>query len=194
VNGSLRTTAACSLLGSGLVLVAVARTWVSYDVAALAPLPGRRIEVRGTALAPGLAALGWLGLAAVAALAATRGWGRQLVGLVLAACGVGVIAMTAAVLADPAAAVRDASPEGAPDRFPVSLGGGPWGVVGGGVLLLLAGLVITARGRRWSGMGARYDAPGPESSAPVAATEAQVWQALDRGEDPTEEQPHTSGN
>ncbi len=185
MNPGLRLTAGCCVLGSGLLLVAASRTWASYDVAALAPLPGRQIDLRGSALAPGIGALGWLGLAALAALAATRAWGRRLVGFVLAACGVGVIAVAAGVLADPAAAVRRAAPVGTPDGSAINLGGWPWGVVVGGVLLLMSGVFLTAFGQRWNAMGAKYDAPGTPSAPPVAATEAEVWQALDRGEDPT---------
>ncbi len=185
MNRGLRWTAGCCLAGAALLLIAASRTWVSYDVAALAPLPGRQIHLRGSSLATGIGALGWLGLASVAALAATRGWGRRLVGLVLALSGAGIIAVTARLLSDPAAALRRAAPVSSPGPSDISLGGWPWVVLVGGLLLLLAGLAIAALGQRWTAMGTKYDAPGGQRATPVAATEAEVWQALDRGEDPT---------
>ena len=53
----------------------------------------------------------------------------------------------------------------------------------GGVLLLLAGGLIAVRGRRWAGLSSSYDAPTAAPAAPV--TDKGVWDALDRGDDPT---------
>jgi hypothetical protein len=48
-----------------------------------------------------------------------------------------------------------------------------------GALLALTGALVGARGARWPALGARYDAPaGPPS-------DADLWRAMDRGEDPT---------
>jgi hypothetical protein len=51
--------------------------------------------------------------------------------------------------------------------------------VAGAVLLAATGAYVAVRGPRWRGLGARYDAPAQ------ARTDADVWDALDRGEDPT---------
>ena len=65
-----------------------------------------------------------------------------------------------------------------------------------GLLLLMAGaVVVLAYGRRWSGLSSRYERPGVAPRRPqqgAEASEAQYWQALDRGEDPTatDEPPH----
>jgi hypothetical protein len=54
-----------------------------------------------------------------------------------------------------------------------------WAAVGG---LVGAGVAISARGRGWPPLGARYDTssdPGRDDDP------RQLWRALDRGEDPT---------
>ena len=50
----------------------------------------------------------------------------------------------------------------------------------GGVLLAAAGIQVMVLGARWPALGARYEAPGGPRR-----TDADVWDALDRGEDPT---------
>jgi uncharacterized membrane protein (TIGR02234 family) len=65
--------------------------------------------------------------------------------------------------------------------------GWPLATVLGGLLVAAAGGLTLARGRDWPGMGARYDRPSgsarPGSARPE--TEAALWDALDRGDDPT---------
>jgi uncharacterized membrane protein (TIGR02234 family) len=50
--------------------------------------------------------------------------------------------------------------------------------------------VVTVRsGRSWPGMSARYDRPAttPEKKPDRPASQAELWDALDRGEDPTKD-------
>jgi uncharacterized membrane protein (TIGR02234 family) len=74
----------------------------------------------------------------------------------------------------------------------------PWLAALGGVLVVAAGVLTVLRGAAWPGMSARYDAPagkrsaaGPRRAAAAASapagqpTPADLWKALDRGEDPT---------
>lgn len=176
----LRVAAGLCLAGAALVLVAVSRSWLTYRFGT-APLPTREVDVTGAQLARGARVLGLVGLAGVAALPATRGHARTAVGALLTAAGAGVIAVVARVLLDPAQALLDNGPPdthlaGAPD-----LGGWPYAAILGGLLLLAAGLLAVVRGRRWQGLSARYDAPA-ETPRPG---EASLWDALDRGEDPT---------
>jgi hypothetical protein len=53
----------------------------------------------------------------------------------------------------------------------------------GGVLLALVGALVVVRGGDWAGLGSSYDAPGAAPEPPV--TDKAVWDALDRGDDPT---------
>lgn len=180
--------------GAFLVLVGTGNAWVLLQVAGGPLLPQREIGVTGTELAPGLRALGLVGLAGVPALAATRGRGRVLVGLLLLAAGAAVIAVVVnleltglrllgrAIMSDP---VRQAG--GAVGESGDLTG---WSVVTalGGLVLALTGLLVAARGRRWTALGRTYEAPVP--GAPAAPSEGpaaarDLWAALDRGEDPT---------
>ncbi|MBK5308012.1 MAG: Trp biosynthesis-associated membrane protein [Frankiaceae bacterium] len=176
------------LLGSALVLVAVSRAWVSAGVAAVAPLPARTFEQVGTQLAPGARALALVGVAAVAALPATRALGRTVVGLLIAADGVGIVAVLVRALLDPTAALARA-PIADAHFSDVELGLWPYVGVLGGALLLAAGMLVVVRGRSWVAMSARYDAPTRQPSS----REPSLWDSLDRGEDPTTGRPDTGG-
>ena len=48
-----------------------------------------------------------------------------------------------------------------------------------------AGALTVLRGRSWPGLGQRYDAPAPRPVPEGPPTERALWEALDRGEDPT---------
>jgi len=184
------------VLGAFVVLVGTGRAWVLVDVDASALLPSREVSVSGADLAPGLRALGLVGLAGVPALAASRGRGRLLLGLVLLLVGASVLAVVVrlqvggmglgglALVSDP---VREAG--GAQgESFNLTV----WSVLTaiGGLVLLLAGLLVIIRGRQWAALGRRYEAPAVReevaASAPNApVAERELWEALDRGEDPT---------
>ena len=180
--------------GAFLVLVGVGNPWVLVQVAGGPLLPEREIGVTGADLAPGLRALGLVGLAGVPALAATRGRGRVLVGVLLLAVGAAVVAVVTrleltglrllgrAIMSDP---VREA---GGAVGESGDLTGWSLATALGGLVLALAGLLVAVRGRRWTALGRTYEAPA--AGAPVApaegpAAERDLWAALDRGEDPT---------
>src|SRR6185312_9524378 len=61
--------------------------------------------------------------------------------------------------------------------------GWPLLAAAGGLLLALGGLAALARSRRWPTMSARYETPAARTGRP--RTDAAVWDALDRGDDPT---------
>ena len=196
----LGTAVLLCLVGAFVVLVGAGRVWASAEVPT-GPITGpRQVSVSGTEVVAGVRALGLVGLAGVPALLATRRTGRVVVALLRLLTGAGV---GAAVLgADAGAAVgREASAVAAgAQRMDDVVLGSPWPVVtalGGGVLAL-AGLLTVVRGRSWPGLGQRYEAPavaGAASAAAAAAVptgeqpprlaERGLWEALDRGEDPT---------
>lgn len=181
------------VLGAFVVLGGAGRAWVL--VGAASPLlESREVGVTGADLAPGLRALGLVGLAGVPALAASRGRGRQLVGLVLLLVGACVMAVVVrlelsrlglggmALVSDPVREAGGASGE----SFDLTV----WSVLTafGGLVLLLAGLLVMVRGGQWAALGRRYEAPAAreEVAAPDApVAERELWEALDRGEDPT---------
>ena len=183
----LTTAVLLCLLGAFVVLVAAGRPWVSVEVPA-GPLADARTDVHtGTELVPGLSALGLLGLAGVVALAATRRIGRVLVGVVLVATGGGVVA---SVLSAYGTALAEELPDQPTDAAATL---SVWSVLTllGGVLLVAAGVLTVARGRTWAELGQRYEAPAgaapqtPTEQPTEQPTERSLWEALDRGEDPT---------
>ncbi len=181
------------LLGAFLVLVAVGREWASVEVAGSGLLPGRDVPVLGSDLAPGVRALGLVALAGVIAVPATRRWGRAVVGGLLALVGAGVVVAAVGVLADLAGAAQDT----AAVREAGAAGGSttgtlwPYACALGGLVVLAAGLVVAVRGRGWAALGRRYDAPAAQAVRP--AGERDIWEALDRGDDPTAADPEGRG-
>lgn len=201
---------ALGVLGAGVALLGTREPWAHAYFAAQNPLPGSAVSLTGQDLAPAVAALAIAGLACLAAVIATRGVLRRITGVLLAAFGAGVAAAAimsaggahvAAVAAAHAPAPYGpwtaAHPAGGAPRPQLAMAAFPWWVVAlaGGVLLVAAGAVTFWRGTRWPVMSSRYERPGggPGGGAPgsggAAGTAdrdpAKVWEALDRGTDPT---------
>ncbi|HEY2205090.1 MAG TPA: Trp biosynthesis-associated membrane protein [Pseudonocardia sp.] len=209
-----RRLAACTaaLLLAGLALWACSRlVWV---------YAGYRSELRGAvtvpttgaALRPELTAVAVLALAAVAALVATSGWPRRMLGVLVVVAGLwagwlGVSGMVAPIQlpAGGAASASDVS-AAAPEAGRTTAGpetGGPASAlpadavpagpstrtaapllaVAGGVLLVLGGAATVRWAAAMGGMGSRYAAPASARRRPDRDTE--WWRALDAGDDPT---------
>lgn len=182
------------LVGAFLVLVAVGREWALVGVPGSGLLPPRELAVEGSDLVPGVQALGLVALAGVVAIPATRRWGRIVVGLLLALIGAGVVVAVCAVLGDLPSAVQDSDvARQAGGTVGESTQRTLWPYVCGlgGLTITTAGVLVAARGRRWAALGPRYDAPAAQASAP--AGERDLWEALDRGDDPTAADPEGQG-
>jgi len=145
------------LAGAGLALFAATRTWAVEVTARPAPLPPVRTAETGGAV---LSALGVVALAGAGALLATRGRGRTVVGVLLAGIGLGIVA-------------------GAVPGLPA---GWPALCAAGGLAVAAAGAFAVARGHGWPHMGTRY-----ERAASRTDPDRDLWEALDRGEDPTKD-------
>ncbi|WP_051711740.1 Trp biosynthesis-associated membrane protein [Spirillospora albida] len=182
-------TALLCAAGAGLALLAAGREWARVQASgAITPYAER---LTGHDLGGAGAALGWAGLAGLAALFATRGRVRAAVGALLAVFGAGIVyaSATSVQRAHVLAAAEEKSSLlkfGAQPVLSVNL----WWMasVTGGVLLVVAGLVTLVRGTRWPGMSSRYerDASRSGTAAPPAPDDpAALWKSLDRGEDPT---------
>jgi uncharacterized membrane protein (TIGR02234 family) len=163
------------VVGGALALWATTQTWADLRTPRPAPLPPILVTVTGGDAAPLAAALAFVALAGAAALVAARGLLRLAVGVLLLLSGAGI-----------ATGGVDALVSGVPGESPVTdvrlTAAWPVLTVAGGVLVAVAGLVTIIRGRRWSALGRRYDAP----AVAVRPQEAGgLWDAQDRGEDPT---------
>jgi hypothetical protein len=174
---------------AALVLYLASLTWAIEVVDRPPPLPDERREITGAALAPWLPALATAALAGAGTLLATKGRWRQVVGLLLGGVGLGIMA---------GAGWGVSRPETDPlwPAFAVACG----------LLIAAQGVLVVRRSRGWPAMGARYEraqdshrrAQAAGGASPQGATgradrsdggqlssPEKIWDALDRGEDPT---------
>lgn len=174
---------ALTAAGCLLLLLAAGRPWVDGVRAS-----GELTVPTGGDLSPVLTPLALAGLAGVVAVLATKGAGRRVVGALLALCGIGAAASAWG-------ATGRAGIETWLREHNVLSAAGPleWDVVtawpaaaGLGALLMLAGGVLAViRGGRWAGMSDRYERAA-DRPRPQADGDRALWDALDRGDDPTE--------
>ncbi len=182
----LALAVALAAVGAGLTLGVVGQPW-GHGVAASGAL---RVAVHasGRDATPVPAGLGLLALAGGLAVLATRRMGRAVVGALLLLAGLGIAAAAALAAVNPRpaldAAAAKAAAQTAAHAAQVTGTAWPYLAVVGGVIVAGAGAFTLARGRGWPGMSGRYDTPRRRASAP-AATPAAIWDALDRGDDPT---------
>ncbi|WP_327676308.1 TIGR02234 family membrane protein [Kitasatospora sp. NBC_00458] len=173
-------------LGAVLVLTAAGRVWAEGLAGTL------EVSVTGGRISELPAGLALVALAAAVAVFAVRGAGRLAVGALTLLAGLGAAAAAAAGAGDTAAldgeAARKLALTGS-TATGVGHTGWPWVALVGGLLLALAGLLTVRFGRGWPAMGSRYEAPTGKApvrrKAAAAESPADLWKALDRGEDPT---------
>ncbi|HEU4346993.1 MAG TPA: Trp biosynthesis-associated membrane protein [Actinoplanes sp.] len=192
-NQLSHSVAAC-LAGAGLAIFGATRVW-SVEVTTRPGLSDLREPATGADAQPWLVALSLIALAGAGALVATRGVVRRGLGVVIMLVGAGM--MIAAIAGRTSV---DAGTAGAGATL------WPAACVAGGALVALAGLSAARHGQTWPVMGARYERTHPtagpgERAGPgrslspgtadgdqvegVAGDTRAVWDALDRGEDPT---------
>jgi uncharacterized membrane protein (TIGR02234 family) len=187
------TLVAC-LAGAALAVWASTRTW-SLQITPRTGMSSLRTKQTGADIEPWVIGLALVALAGTGALLATSGWARRVLGGLLALAGIGVIA--GSILGRAGLDVGSAGS-----------GGTLWPVVSvvGGAIILAGGATAARLGHRWPGMSSRYErrpVPSPETqpgnpSEPLAAAGREpdvalqpkdhraTWEALDRGDDPTE--------
>lgn len=173
-------------IGGLLVLVASGRVW-SHTTVRVPAAAAVDVSVTGHAVEPSLPALAIALFALAAGLIAARRTLRRVVGLVIVA--VGGIALGVAIAGRGAVSSALTSHEVGGLAIPAHGSANGWWVVAafGGMLAALAGLMAAVRSSGWAAMGSKYEAP---SAAPVTVAAGDpadnAWDALDRGEDPTE--------
>lgn len=187
-------------LGAGIVLLTVGRDWAHGEVTS--PITFT-VTASGSQLTGVPYGLALAGLAGALALFAVRRIGRYFVGAVLALAGAGTVYAVADRLSRLDDALRtQAGARGlGSDARLVNIDNTLWPylTILGGVLLCLAGIYTLARGRSWSGLGSRYEAPAAARAAaeratgdPAAAKSADevtardIWDAQGRGTDLTD--------
>lgn len=177
-------------LGAALVLLAASRSWVTVHLRD--PLAGSAtVHPSGRDVAAVAPAAALVALAAVVAAVTLRTVGRFVAGLILVLAGGTIAAVAVGAGLHPLRGAADAirSATGRAGDVSASATGAatawPWIALVAALPIVLAGALTVVRGRRWSGLSARYDAPDG-SAAPVADPVADdPWDAVSRGEDPT---------
>jgi uncharacterized membrane protein (TIGR02234 family) len=176
--------------GGGIALLASSASWAVLS--ADDGLAGASASATGAALAPLSVAIGVVGLAAVPAVLAVRRWLRMVVATIVLALGVASIVQVVSVALDVATSARTwwlVEVGALAQTADVTVTAWPSvALLGSGLVVVGAGLVL-ARGSGWRGLSSRYDAPttAPGNARHGGATsDVDAWQALDRGDDPTE--------
>ncbi|MEO3812876.1 Trp biosynthesis-associated membrane protein [Sphaerisporangium sp. B11E5] len=179
--------------GAGVALIAGGRTWATAQFFGAPGVRAAPVEVAGNDLVPALGPLALAAFAAVVAVLATRGVWRSVVGAVVALCGaaLAVSALRGASAGQVVAVARERVTLAAGEQVTVATTW-LWPALAalGGAALAGAGVVAVLRGRRWPGMSTRYDRPvGGTGDGPRTPHEGDrgLWEALDRGEDPTDD-------
>jgi Tryptophan-associated transmembrane protein (Trp_oprn_chp) len=155
-----------ALLGvCAALVVAAGLLWGASALAWASPV---RSSTGGAAAAPSaLTGIALLALAGIAAVVATSGVARRVVGGLLGVAGVVVVVATAAAVVAATALA----------------GTGPLLAAAGGLVLAGAGGVVVVREPHLARLGARYAAAGSRSAP--ADPDRAAWAALDEGRDPT---------
>ena len=179
---------ALALLGGLLVVIAAGRHWAVASYRTTAAFPATRLPLTGTQLDPLPEAFGFVVLAGAGARLAVRGRLRPVVGVIVAACAaVALVAgLSTALHLGPSARSAAAAQPGALGGRPAVTGSAwPWLAVVGAAAALAGGAILVPAGG--SGLSGRYAAAGARAPEPAGGDEdVATWDALDRGEDPTE--------
>ncbi|MQY15844.1 hypothetical protein SRB5_60350 [Streptomyces sp. RB5] len=179
--------------GAAVVLASAGRVWIEGEAPAVTGEGALHVVASGRDVTELPAALAVVGLAALVAVFAVRRTGRRIVAALLTLSGAGVTAVSLAVRGDGGALTEKASRTSGLTGANVenlTQTAWPWVAAAGGLLLLLAGALALRHGANWPAMSGRYErsgAPAPRRATPSSgpARPEELWQALDRGEDPT---------
>ena len=198
--------------GAVLILLALREVWAHAIYTPPHPIPAQDYAVSGQSLIPLASALAVAGLACLAAVIATRGLARRLVGALPTVIGAyAAVTVTAAVTAGAVlATAQNANPAAGPGAGSTTSGatsgtgagvllagvpghavmtGLAWHVVAvaGALAIVLAGLATLWRGPDWPVMSARFERPDRQAAAKAAkkTDSATMWESLSRDVDPT---------
>jgi uncharacterized membrane protein (TIGR02234 family) len=179
---TLPRSALLAALGIGLgvvvVLLSSSPTWLRVTIRA----SRTDVTLTGRNAAAAAVPLALVAAAGLIAVALVRSWARRLLAALIAAAGIGVLIAVVQVIADPNRIARNSSKVRSAGAFASAhLDAPPYLSVVGGLLIVAGAIVGVLRAGTWPGPTPRY-----ERAAARAARPADAWEALDRGEDPTQ--------
>jgi uncharacterized membrane protein (TIGR02234 family) len=186
VTGSRERTVVALLVVAvgGLALLASTQTFSTVQLVGRPALP-----VSGQGVAPALAPLGIVLVAAAAALTIAGRVARAVLGAVLVLLGAGIVLLTLPTALDPLSGTKGAIIAATGIGGDAVLtgvrgaAGSAWPVVAAvsGLFAALLGAGVLVRSPRWPSGGRRFRA----ESSHVSADPVDEWDALTRGTDPT---------
>jgi Tryptophan-associated transmembrane protein (Trp_oprn_chp) len=169
----------CCAGAAGLAVFAASRTWATSTTLRPAPLPAIVTARTGADLLPILPALCLVAVAGAGALMATRGAPRAALGALLVLCGGGIVVSAGAAvlggLADPGTGVTR--------HLSVLAFALAALCVAAGVVITTVGVLAVRHRASWPSLGARFERRG--GTVPRTGQDQRLWDAFDRGEDPT---------
>lgn len=198
------------IAGAAAVLLVSTRSWQTITTIRSKPFRPDVLEAIGRTIDAAPTALGLVGLAGVVAVLATRGLARRVVGVLVLFAGAATVwrsitALPAVSSARAASIVRDKHSLVANTAVLARhvTTHPQWGAlsIAGGIAIIIAGALVALRGADWGGMSARYEAPVDQRSTATndedddrarARAQATLWTALERGHDPTADDPTES--
>lgn len=165
-------------IGVVLVLLASSPTWLRVTLRA----SRTDVTLTGSSAAAAAVPLALVAAAGLVAVALVRSWARRVIAALIAAAGVGVLIAAVRVIADPDRIARDSSKVRSAGHIATThLAAPPYVVVLGGLLIVAGALVGVLYAGSWPGPTPRYERANARAARP-----ADPWEALDRGEDPTQ--------
>ena len=186
---------ALDVVGAAAALLISTRIWQTVTAPRPRPFAAVTVDLSGRTVDAAVTALALAALAAVVAVVATRRVARQAVGVALGVVGVAIVWRSlsgfAAVSSSRAQSLArehhrgivltDAQPHVAVHTVWPAL----CAVAGG--LIVISGVIAALRGQHWHGMSTRYEAPTAAAvdGPPRAPTDLAMWNAIERGDDPT---------
>jgi uncharacterized membrane protein (TIGR02234 family) len=196
-RGEFAAALLAQTIGAGAALLLATRDWQTVTTVRPRPFADDVLGLTGRALDAAPTALALVALAGVVAVIATKGAARRGVGVLVALAGAGLVWRCLGALPTVGAArarelVHAKHPQ--VDGVPHVVTHPVWGTLAAlaGVLVLVAGLLVAARGGRWAGLSARYDRSAPDPDQARARADASMWTALESGEDPTARDPEAT--
>jgi len=179
-------TAGTVVLLAALTALSALPTWI--HASGTTALQGTvQVAISGSQVAPAIFAAAVALLAAAAAVSLVGPVGRWVVAVVIAPCGVLVVASALSVLSAPetAAAPVVAGVTGVGRLTgPVTTTAWPWVAVAVGVLDVLGALWFLRVSRQFANVSRRHES-GPRTGGPGPDDERSAWDALSRGDDPS---------
>jgi hypothetical protein len=186
---ALLATIAALIAASAALGGAAALRWAQIDVQT--PLRGIvGVGLAGSEVLPALGPLAAVALAAVAAVLATGGRVRWLLGALLLGAAVPPIVAVLHVfdtrwLTGVTMSTAQRPARSVPVGSATALFAGPVLAAAGAALLAAAGVALIGWGHRMPRLGRRYQTPIARSDGRVPPDDRRFWERMDAGEDPT---------